>query len=297
MDCDCPLAVSRLAPASATPAISSSAAATPLTWRCRFGTPLYVFDEETVRRQCRATWLPLPPATIPSSVFYAGKAYLGVKLAQHHARRGPGPRCRVGRGDARGAGRPASRRSESMSTATTSRQRSWQKHSTGALGALSSTTWMSWRLLSGWRPSAGRRRTSCCAWRRPSTRTPIATLPPAWPTRSSACPSLAAWLLPPSQAALASPRLRLRGYHVHIGSQIHDLDAYRQAVDALMQLCGADTRRAWVCAGGDQPRRRLGSALHAGRAGAAACGCCCRAGRRAERRLQPPWAAATGAGC
>jgi diaminopimelate decarboxylase len=34
--------------------------------------------------------------------------------------------------------------------------------------------------------------------------------------------------------ALASPWLRLCGYHVHIGSQITDLDAYRQTVETVM---------------------------------------------------------------
>ena len=45
-----------------------------------FGTPLYVFDEETLRHQCRAFQGEFRSRYPDTTVTYAGKAYLGRAL-------------------------------------------------------------------------------------------------------------------------------------------------------------------------------------------------------------------------
>src|SRR3989442_13703793 len=56
-----------------------------------FGTPLYVFDEETLRGQCRAFQEAFGSRYHNSVVAYAAKAYLGRALAGLIAQEGVSP--------------------------------------------------------------------------------------------------------------------------------------------------------------------------------------------------------------
>ena len=65
-----------------------------------WGTPLYVFDEETLRGQCRAFLQAFRSRYPNTAVAYAAKAYLGRAMAGHRraggARPGRGVRRRAG---------------------------------------------------------------------------------------------------------------------------------------------------------------------------------------------------------
>ena len=53
-----------------------------MTWRAEFGTPLYVFDEDTLRGKCREFVDGFKSRYRDSSVIYACKAFINVALAR-----------------------------------------------------------------------------------------------------------------------------------------------------------------------------------------------------------------------
>ena len=67
------------------------------SWPARYGTPLYVLDEDTLRASCRAYREALAahyPG--PSLALYASKANSSLVLSAPGGLRGPRPRCRLG---------------------------------------------------------------------------------------------------------------------------------------------------------------------------------------------------------
>ena len=138
---------------------------------------------------------------------------------------------------------PARPGSGSSSTATTSRTPTSGPPSPQRPACWSSTMSRSSTRSSGSRPRPGESSRSCSASRRASRprRTPRSGRPTR--RRSSGSP-------PPTsrraaERAAACPHLRLDGLHVHLGSQIRDLDTYLQAVEWLAAVPGQ--RRAARC--------------------------------------------------
>jgi len=107
-----------------------------------FGTPLYVFDEETLCHQCRQFRSQFCSRHADSGISYAAKAYLGRALAALLAEEQMGLEV-VSGGELAIARSVAFRPRASTSTATTSRRRSCARPSTIASAAWWSTTCMS----------------------------------------------------------------------------------------------------------------------------------------------------------
>ena len=120
-----------------------------------FGTPLYVFDEETLRGMCREFVGGFRSRYPDSSVIYACKAFINVGLARAAPRGGPGTGRCVRRRTRGCACVPNTRRSASTSTEATRAARSWRWRSSAASAAWWSITSTSFPCSQSWRPRRG----------------------------------------------------------------------------------------------------------------------------------------------
>lgn len=208
----------------------------------RWGTPLYVYDEQTIREQLRTHQRTLASHYADSQVLYAGKAYLGLRLAQIVAAEGAGLDC-VSAGElfvAQQAGFPLDRvclhgNNKSLAELEMALDLHVGRIAVDNLHELSQLS-----ALAG-----GRRERASILLRLapavdPHTHRFIATgaadskfgLPIAGNIAGNAV-----------ARALADPALSLSGYHTHVGSQIHDLDVYAQTIDVVVAFAGEMQRR------------------------------------------------------
>ena len=206
-----------------------------------YGTPLYLFDEATLREQCRGFLQEFGSRYPDLAVLYASKAYINKSLAKLFAEEGLGLDI-VSGGElavAQAAGVPWN---GSTSTATTRGRRSWPWRWTWVWDASSLTTFTRWR---PWSPSASsstRPRPSWCVSPPASTLTPTPTSPPAPPTANSASPWLQARPRRPSPAPRAAPHLDLVGIHMHLGSQLFETSPYTDAIEGVIAFAAQMVR-------------------------------------------------------
>lgn len=199
----------------------------------QFGTPLYVFDEATLRARCRAHVQAFRSRQAGSRVYYAAKAYLGLRLAQLVRDEGLGLDV-VSLGElhvAQAAGFPSARVCLHGNNKTLDELRTALAWGVGrivvdnldelrVLARLAAEQGVVapilLRLAPGVDPHTHRFMATGVADSKFGL--PIAT--------GQAAQAVA--------EALAAPALRLLGYHTHIGSQIHELEPYRQSVRAVV---------------------------------------------------------------
>lgn len=198
-----------------------------------FGTPLYVFDEETLRHQCRqflSAFRALHPET---AVAYAAKAYLGRALCAILAQEGmdldvvSGGELAV----ARSVGFPPERIHFHGNNKS---ERELVEALEYEVGRIIIDNFHEMQLLNGLARARGLRQ-----------RVLLRLSPGIDPhthahTTTGTLDSKFGIPLPTGQAeaavrqALEMPGLELMGLHVHLGSPIFHLEPYRQAVEAVM---------------------------------------------------------------
>jgi diaminopimelate decarboxylase len=204
----------------------------------QYGTPLYVFDDETVRAQCRAHVAAFASRYPQSRVYYAGKAYLGTRLARLIRDEGLGLDV-VSGGElhvAQTAGFPMPRvcmhgNNKSADELRTALHLGIGRIAVDNLDELALLDQVAaaqgvvapvlLRLAPAIDPHTHR-----------FMATGVADSKFGLPIASGVAAEAV-------ERALASPTLHLHGYHVHIGSQISDLDAYRQTVGVVMAFAQA----------------------------------------------------------
>jgi diaminopimelate decarboxylase len=205
-----------------------------------FGTPLYVFDEATIRAQCRAHSDAFRTRYLDVRVLYAGKAYLGTRLARIVRDAGLGLDV-VSGGElhvAKAAGFPLDRicfHGNNKSRDELMMALDWgvgliavdNLDELAALAALAAMKGVRAHILLRLAPAVD-----------PHTHRYMAT---GVADSKFGLPVAGAIAAQAVERALMSPSLSLRGYHIHIGSQIHDLDAYVRTID-LLTTFAADMR-------------------------------------------------------
>ncbi len=198
-----------------------------------YGTPLYVFDEATLRQQCRSHCAAFSSRYHDAKVLYAGKAYLGLKLAHLIAEEGLGLDV-VSGGElfvARAAGFDPARicfHGNNKSADELALAFDWgvgrivvdNLHELALLERLAEERAVDAATLLRLAPAVD-----------PHTHKYIAT---GVADSKFGLPIATGMAARAVARALAAPRLRLCGFHAHIGSQIHDLAAYEQTVGVLV---------------------------------------------------------------
>ncbi|MDH7487299.1 MAG: diaminopimelate decarboxylase [Anaerolineae bacterium] len=216
-----------------------------------FGTPLYVFDEATLRERCRRYKAALAahyPG--PSQVAYASKAYLCLALVRLLAEEGLGLDV-VSGGElylARQAGFPLAAvhfHGNNKSAAELEMALDW---GVGRIVVDNAHELALLERLAGERarPERSRRGRRLAIWLRLSpdidlhthtyNKTGLADSKFGFPLAEG----LAEQAL---QAALASPHLELVGLHTHLGSQAFETEPFTAAVEALLAFAGEMGRK------------------------------------------------------
>jgi diaminopimelate decarboxylase len=220
----------------------------------QYGTPLYLFDEATIRRQCRNYVTAFSSRWPRASVLYAGKAYLGLCLARLMRDEGLGLDV-VSGGEmhvARAAGFPPGRVYLHGNNKTADELRealAWRVgrivvdnlHELAMLAQMAQAAGRPADILLRLAPAVD-----------PHTHRYIAT---GVADSKFGLPIAAGMAAEAVARASASPWLRLRGYHAHIGSQVHDLLAYRETIEVMAQFAAAMSAGCGyapqeICAGG-----------------------------------------------
>ena len=208
----------------------------------QFGTPLYVFDVATLREQCRAHVAAFAVRYADTCIYYAAKAWLSVKLAQFMRDEGLGLDV-VSAGEmyvARAAGFPAQRvclhgNNKSADELVTALEWGVGRIVVDNLNELDTLVDLATHkqavapVLLRIAPSVD-----------PHTHRYIAT---GVADSKFGLPMATGMAEQAVQHALAASSVKLYGYHVHIGSQIHDLDAYRRTVGLLVTFAAQMRQR------------------------------------------------------
>lgn len=204
----------------------------------RFGTPLYIYDEDMIRRNIRDYRDTLREAYPDGQVFYAGKAFLTTAMAHVLRQEGIGLDA-VSGGELATAFRAGlspreiilngnNKTLEEMSTAIRS-----------GIGRIIVDSLTELKVL-GELAARCRRRTKILIRVNPGveahTHAYVQTGVTDCKFGLGADDGVG---LEAVRMALSSPYLELAGYHCHIGSQIFDLQAYRAAVAALGRFIAA----------------------------------------------------------
>jgi len=198
-----------------------------------FGTPLYVFDEETLRHQCREFQAQFRSRHPDTTVSYAGKAYLGRALAALLAEEGMNLEV-VSGGElaiARSVGFP----SERISFHGNNKSESELREALGCgIGRVAVDNFHELALLARMAQEAGKRQ---AIWLRLS---PDIDPHTHHHTTTGVLDSKFGFPISTGQAeeavaqALALPSLELVGLHAHLGSPIFEVEPFQRAVDVLM---------------------------------------------------------------
>ena len=198
-----------------------------------FGTPLYVFDEETLRHQCREFQAQFRSRHPDTAVSYAGKAYLGRALAALLAEEGMNLEV-VSGGElaiARSVGFPAER----ISFHGNNKSESELRDALGCgIGRVAVDNFHELALLARMAQEAGKRQ---AIWLRLS---PDIDPHTHHHTTTGVLDSKFGFPISTGQAeeavaqALALPSLELVGLHAHLGSPIFEVEPFQRAVDVLM---------------------------------------------------------------
>ncbi|MEE8346284.1 MAG: diaminopimelate decarboxylase [Dehalococcoidia bacterium] len=198
-----------------------------------FGTPLYVFDEETLRHQCREFQSQFQSRHADTVVAYAAKAYLGRALAAILAQEGMALDV-VSGGElaiAASVGFPPKRIYFHGNNKSEEELREALDY---GVGRIVIDNFHEMQLLNGL--SQGLRRRQPVLLRLSPGVDPHTHAH----TTTGTLDSKFGFPLPPGQAeaavrqAMEMPGLELVGLHVHLGSPIFDLEPYREAVDVIL---------------------------------------------------------------
>jgi len=208
----------------------------------QFGTPLYVFDEATLRDRCRAFRAAFERRHPDSRILYAGKAFLNRAVAQIIAEEGLGLDV-VSGGEmavARAAGFPPDRvcfHGNNKSLDELQMALDWgvgriavdNFHELALLGRLAAARDRPVEILLRLAPGV-----------EPRTHAHIST---GGVASKFGFPIADGQAEAAVQAALTTPGLRLLGLHAHIGSQIHDLAPYGQTVRVMVEFAAQMAER------------------------------------------------------
>uniref|UniRef100_UPI00099F022A diaminopimelate decarboxylase n=1 Tax=Peterkaempfera griseoplana TaxID=66896 RepID=UPI00099F022A len=196
----------------------------------RFGTPLYVLDEDEVRRRCRAYRQALPDAEI----LYAAKAFLSTSMADWVAEEGLGlDVCSGGELHlAVLAGFPAERILLHGNAKTPEELAAAVRLGVGriVIDNLSEIPRLA-ALTSSRAPQAVMVRVvpGVAAGHHPAVRTGVDGQKFGFPVAGGAAEEAV-------RRILDQPGLRLTGLHCHLGSQISSVEPYLEAVDRMTEL-------------------------------------------------------------
>ncbi len=207
-----------------------------------FGTPLYVFDEETLRGQCRAFQSEFRSRYPDTVVAYAAKAYLGRALAGILAQEGMALDV-VSGGElaiARSVGFPAERIYFHGNNKSEEELREALDYSVGRVVI---DNFYELGLLDGLAQGTGRRqpvllRLSPGIDPHTHAHTTTGTLDSKFGVPLATGQGEAAL-----RQAMEAPGLELVGLHVHLGSPVFELEPYRQAVSVVIGFAAEMGRR------------------------------------------------------
>jgi len=217
-----------------------------------FGTPLYVFDEATLRHQCREFQAQFRSRHPDTTVSYAGKAYLGCALAALLAEEGMNLEV-VSGGElaiARSVGFPAERisfhgnnKSEGELREALQPKADPPLAEASGIGRVAADNFHELALLSRLAQEAGRRQ---AIWLRLSpdidphthrhTTTGVLDSKFGFPISTGQAEEAVAQVL-------AMPSLELVGLHAHLGSPIFEVEPFQQAIDVLMAFAASMSER------------------------------------------------------
>ena len=207
-----------------------------------FGTPLYVFDEDTLRHQCREFQAQFRSRHPDTAVSYAGKAYLGRALAALLADEGLNLEV-VSGGElaiARSVDFPPERTSFHGNNKSEGELR---EAMAAGVGRVVVDNFHELTLLSRLAQEAGKRQ---AIWLRLS---PDIDPHTHHHTTTGVLDSKFGFTISTGQAeeavvqALALPSLELVGLHAHLGSPIFGVEPFQRAVDALMAFAARMAER------------------------------------------------------
>lgn len=207
-----------------------------------FGTPLYLFDEATLRSQCRAHLRAFSSRYPHVQVLYAGKAYLGVRMAQLVRDEGLGLDV-VSGGEmhiARVAGFPAQRvclHGNNKPADELAQALEWgagrivvdNLHELEMLAHMAAARGVQASTLLRLAPAVD-----------PHTHRYVAT---GLADSKFGLPLASGMAAEAVGRALLLPGIKLLGYHVHLGSQIRDLAVYRDTCSVIVQFALEMQRR------------------------------------------------------
>jgi diaminopimelate decarboxylase len=210
-----------------------------------FGTPLYVFDEETLRHQCREFQSQFRSRHQDTAVSYAGKAYLGRALAALLAEEGMNLEV-VSGGElaiARSVDFPPERISFHGNNKSEGELREALQPKAGGIGRVAVDNFHELALLGRLAQEAGKRQ---AVWLRLS---PDIDPHTHHHTTTGVLDSKFGFPISTGQAeeavaqALALPSLELVGLHAHLGSPIFEVEPFQRAIDVLMAFAARMSER------------------------------------------------------
>ena len=211
-----------------------------------FGTPLYVFDEETLRSRARRIRDEFLHAYERSRLVYAGKAYLSPALMRHSGRGGDRPRCRIGRRDLRRVARRCRSCADDFS-----RQQQEPRRARGGRGRRCRSH--RHRQRSGDHPARERgarlgtdRRRSSCVSIPVSMCTRITRCAPAPPTRNLGSPCGTAKPRKRRPASAGRPGSSSSAITRTSGLRSSIPRSWRDTIDVIMEFAGRVHRRCGV---------------------------------------------------
>jgi len=216
-----------------------------------FGTPLYVFDEETLRHQCREFQSQFRSRHQDTAISYAGKAYLGRALAALLAEEGMN--LEVVSGGELAIARSVDFPPERISFHGNNKSEGELREALGCgIGRVAVDNFHELALLGRLAQEAGRGRQVG----RPSARQPVwlRLSPDIDPhthhhTTTGVLDSKFGFPISTGQAeeavvqALALPSLELVGLHAHLGSPIFEVEPFQRAIDVLMAFAARMSER------------------------------------------------------
>ena len=217
-----------------------------------FGTPLYVFDEETLRHQCREFQAQFRSRHPDTAVSYAAKAYLGRALAALLAEEGMNLEV-VSGGElaiARSVGFPPERinfhgnnKSEGELREALQPKADPPLAEAGGIGRVAVDNFHELALLGRLAHETGKRQ---AIWLRLSPDIDPRT---HHHTTTGVLDSKFGFPISTGQAeeavaqALALPSLELVGLHAHLGSPIFEVEPFQRAIDVLMAFAARMSER------------------------------------------------------